>query len=580
MHDKLLPERIEAFYAQAPGAGRTNGGLAVVAGAVMWSSAPAPWLWGWLAAVAASLALRFGLHAAWKRDPARREHAAQWASRCTLAMFASGAVWGGGGVLMFNAAQPLLQAFWLIMLCGIAAGVVAGNAFHRPAQVAYLVPLLLPVTLRAMLEGTREQWAIAIGMGLFLAFTLVQGRHQAKLIADSIAQRLENLDLVARLREERLAADAARQRAEGAAQAEARFFAAASHDLRQPLHALSLFAGALAADASAAVRDKAGKIGRSVEALATLFDHILDSARLDAGALKPQPRAFPVQDLLDAVTADHAEVARAKGLRFRVHPCKAWVHTDPDLLRRVLGNLAANAIRYTPAGGILVGCRRRDGRLAIEVRDAGIGIDLRHHGAVFEDFFQVDNPGRDRNRGSGLGLATVKRIASVLDAPLALRSAPGRGSAFSIALPLAPRGAASPAAGRDEGPALGADPLRGRVLLVVDDDRIAREGLVAMLERWGIEVKACASASELAALPDLPAPDAILADWRLGAGTGLDAIHDARRRWNGLPALIVTGEQVLGSEATEGIPVLRKPARPVQLRAALLHVLHVAAVPA
>jgi len=570
MRDALFAERIDAFYAQAPGSTVVNATLAMVAAGVMWRSTAPAVLWIWLAGVAASLVLRLAMYRGWRGDPRRRENAARWAAGCTLAMLASGVAWGFGGVAMFQPDRPLLEAFWMILLCGIAAGVVAANAFHLPALVAYLVPLLVPVSVRAAMEGTGEQWAIAAGMALYLVFMLQQGRHQSRLIGDAISQRLQNVELVARLREERESADAARERAEAAGEAKARFFAAASHDLRQPLHALSLYAGALAEDAAGAARDKAGRILQGVDALATLFDHILDSARMESGALHPEVRAIAVQDILDAMSADHAEVARAMGLRLRVRPSAAWVATDPALLRRALGNLVANAVRYTDAGTILVAARRRGDRVSIEVRDSGRGIAPEHHAKVFEDFFQVDNPGRDRTRGSGLGLATVKRIGAALDAPLALRSAPGAGSTFSIALPLAEPGDALPIAAPEAGATT--DPLEGRVVLVVDDDRMAREALVAMLERWGIRVLACASAEEIPALAPSPAPEAVVTDWRLGARTGADAIASARARWGLLPALIVTGEQD-AREATAVAPVLRKPARPVQLRSTLQHAL-------
>ena len=567
MREELFAERIDAFYAQAPGSTVMNGTLALVAAGVMWPSTPGGVLGTWLAGVAASLALRIGLYRGWRGDPRRRENARRWATGCTVAMLSSGLVWGLGGAAMFHPERPLLEAFWMILLCGIAAGVVAANAFHLPALVAYIVPLILPVAIRAAMEGTAEQWAIAAGMALYLVFMLQQGRHQSRLIGDSIAQRLQNVELVARLREEREAAVSA-------GEAKARFFAAASHDLRQPLHALALFSGALAEEATGPAKDKAHRILQGVDALATLFDHILDSARMETGALRPEVRAFPVQELLDALAAEHAEVARAKGLRLRARPSDAWVSSDPTLARRALGNLVANAVRYTDAGAILVAARRRGAQVVLEVRDSGRGIAPEHHARVFEDFFQVDNPGRDRAKGSGLGLATVKRIAAALDAPLALRSAPGRGSTFSLGLAAAapePGSAAAPA------PGVSADPLHGHVVLVVDDDRMARDALAGMLERWGIDVLACDSPGAIAGLAEQPAPHALVADWRLGAATGAEAIRAARARWGeALPALIVTGEQD-ASHAAALAPVLRKPARPVQLRSALQHLLQPAA---
>lgn len=216
--------RIESFYARSPNAAYTNTALGAIAVAVMWAHAPRALLLGWFVGILAINIASLALYVlslkpnALRRDPARWAHIRSWW------MLASGLVWGGGGALMFPVGQPLLQAFWLVLVNGIAAGVVAANAFHRPAQLAYLLPMLGLLILRLVLEGDFEHVAIAAGMGLYLAFCIVQGAYQTRLIRESVAMRVENLRLVAALRSQTRAADEVRAAAEAATRDKARFF--------------------------------------------------------------------------------------------------------------------------------------------------------------------------------------------------------------------------------------------------------------------------------------------------------------------------------------------------------------------
>ncbi len=320
----LAHERIEAFYRQAPFATRTNALLALLTTVVMWGRVPPGLLLGWVAAVALAHAVRLGLYRFYFADPARRERPGLWAWRCSLAMLLTGVVWGAGGVAMFLPEQPLVLAFWLIALCGIAAGVVTANAFHLPATYAYVLPLLAPMIVRLALERTWERGAIAAGMALFLGFALVQGRHQARLLADSIAMRLENLDLLEKLRQEKAQADQARAAAEEAARAKARFFAAASHDLRQPLHALGLFAAALrSAESSPEKRALVDRVFASIEALETLFNGVLDISRLDAGA-RLRMEHVPVARVLERIEAQFGSTRTARASCSASCPARRW----------------------------------------------------------------------------------------------------------------------------------------------------------------------------------------------------------------------------------------------------------------
>ncbi|MCB1889272.1 MAG: HAMP domain-containing protein [Rhodocyclaceae bacterium] len=361
--------------------------------------------------------------------------------------------------------------------------------------------------------------------------------------------------------------------AERANLAKSRFLAAASHDLRQPMHALVLFISELSSlehppRTSRLVR----QIAASAEAMETLLDSLLDISKLDAGVLQPEIRAFPLLQVLRRIQDDFTQLASDKGLRLRVRPSEAWTRSDPVLLERVLANLVANAIRYTPMGTVAVHCRRDTAGWRVEVRDSGIGIPKEAQEQIFQEFVQLDNPERARHKGLGLGLAIVRRLTDLLDHPLSLRSAHGRGSVFSLRLPRAEPVELAP--GEERGRLPGS--LEGLILAVVDDDELALAGIVSLLTSWGCEVVSGENLERLRMALALGgrAPQAIISDYRLrGPHDGIDVVHLVRRRYGAeLPAMIVTGDtgpETLQLAQHEGIALLHKPVRPAKLRALL-----------
>jgi CheY-like chemotaxis protein len=279
-----------------------------------------------------------------------------------------------------------------------------------------------------------------------------------------------------------------------------------------------------------------------------------------------------LQSLFDRLAREFHVEAVARELRLRFVPTRAVVRTDPLLMERILTNLVANALRYTPHGGVVVGVRRLGGRVAIAVCDTGIGIAPEQQALVFEEFFQVDNPGRDRSRGLGLGLAIVRRLTQLLDHPLTLHSRPGRGSCFRLEVPLA-TGEAEPLA--EPMPAIDDGALRDLRVLVVDDDLMVREGTSALLRRWRAEPRLASSSREaLHALDQGFAPDLMIVDLRLGeTRDGIDVIEALRTRLGRpVPALLVsgdTGAAELLRVRSSGILLLTKPVAPAKLRSAM-----------
>jgi signal transduction histidine kinase len=364
----------------------------------------------------------------------------------------------------------------------------------------------------------------------------------------------------------------ARRDAEAANRAKSQFLAAASHDLRQPLHALGLYAAVLEEKVNQPeVRELTRSINSSVDALENLFSAIMDISKLDAGVLEPSVSAFPIDAILERVRAEFGPPAAAKGLELRVHTCRRAVRSDPVLLQRIVNNLVANAVRYTDLGGIMVCCRRRGENVSVEVWDTGIGISRDELPRVFEEFYQVGNRERDRSKGLGLGLAIVRRLAELLGHSIEVRSRIGRGSYFAVVVAGDP---AYDAADRQQRPPSQTH-LDGKVVVVIDDEPAVRDGMGILLRQWGCEPITSASLEE--AQSELGrrglTPDGVIADYRLRESVGTTAIRELRLRYGeDLPAAIITGDigaERLAEFAASGYRHLHKPVPPAELRALL-----------
>jgi len=364
---------------------------------------------------------------------------------------------------------------------------------------------------------------------------------------------------------------------ERANQARSRLLRAASHDLRQPLHALGLFVAQFDARArDPETRRIAAQAGAAVTALQELLDAILDISRLDAGAVSPKVGDFPIATLLARLTTAFAPSAAEKGLRLCVVPSRLYVRSDPVLLERILLNLAANALRYTKRGGILIGCRRRDGRVRIEVWDTGIGIAPEQRQAIFQEFYQAADR-RVGGQGLGLGLAIAARLAALLGSRIEVASRLGKGSVFAVEVP---RGE-PPAVPQSTAPAVGAiDTLHGALVLVVDDDALVREAMQSLLAQWGCRVAAAATGDEAVALLEGRdrLPDALLCDYRLPrAETGIALIRRLQAlAGRAIPAALVSADttpDALRAVRASGFPLLPKPVAPAKLRALLEHLI-------
>jgi two-component system, sensor histidine kinase len=414
---------------------------------------------------------------------------------------------------------------------------------------------------------------VALGLAM-LALLAGLGVWHLRSVRHATRLRFEHERLVEELRKQNADAERARLSAEEASRSKSRFFAAANHDLRQPLHSLGLFATALRNQVSdiRAVH-LADQILQCSESLEELFDNLLDISKLDAGQIEVRREVFLASALLERIRNSFAQSAEDKQLSLRIRPSTLHLHTDGTLVLRIVSNLVANAIRYTARGGVLIVCRRRKQEAWIEVWDTGCGIPVDQQERVFEEFYQLQNPERDRKHGLGLGLATVRRLADLLDYRVELRSRVGRGTRFRVRVPLAdasrPTGDATL---EQQVPNL----IGGKTILVIDDEASVRLGMQSLLESWGCRCIIAADATEALHLSKGQAPDFILADLRLRAdASGLDAIRSLRAALGRtIPAVLISGDtapEQLRKVSAAGFTLMHKPLKAVRLRALLNH---------
>ncbi len=419
----------------------------------------------------------------------------------------------------------------------------------------------------------------------------VSGIQELNELAAGINQMAERLKLDRETLENRIAQATMELRmkkdeAENSSRDKSRFLAAASHDLRQPIHALGLFIGQLRGkvDTPEQIRIVA-QIEESAEAFSNLLNGLLDISRLDAGVVLPQIRAFPISMLLDRMAQEYEPVAREMDLQLKVKSAKDAVLSDPVLLERILGNLLNNALRYTPRhGSVLVTSHRRGDNLRIDIRDNGIGILKADQKDIFREFFQLANSERDRDKGLGLGLAIVERLSTLLGHHISLRSAPGLGSVFSVDVPLS--STSTDAENLLQNPfaedfhdhvEAATDYLGGARVLLVDDDQLVRASTAGLLKEWGCEVFAAVTLQDARDRFTGQDFDLLVCDYRLPDGTGLEVIDwlksSSKRN---VPAILVSGDttqEVLQKVYEYQCQLLHKPVRPAKLRSLALFLL-------
>jgi signal transduction histidine kinase len=572
---RVEEQRVALLYGNTLAVAGSSLLMAALVAIIVWPQSSAVAVFGWCSAV---LLVQVGtqwLSSEYRRATNSAAEPRPWGTRFTIAAGIAGVVWGLVVFVLVGQNQSLMLALISACLAGRATISIMTHAYYPPALNALVVPIFGMLALRYTLDGGYNNAALGVMWIAVLGYVLLFADRQSRAVAQQIRLRCENEQLVEELQKQNAVAEGARVRAEEASRSKSRFFAAANHDLRQPLHSLGLFATALRnGSIDEAGRKLIDQILLCTESLEQLFDNLLDISRLDAGQVQVKRETVRVNTVLDRLRSTFATPAEDKGLRLRIRRSRMVLDTDPTLLFRVLSNFVSNAIRYTDKGGVLVACRRRGNILRIEVWDTGVGIQPEQHERVFEEFYQLNNPERDRARGLGLGLATVKRISSLLEHPLRLRSVPGKGSRFTIEVPVADatRVQSISATIEQKVPNL----LRNKRILVIDDEASVRMGMQSLLDSWGCKCVAVTDAKEALQALNGSAPDFIIADLRLrGEETGIDAIRTLRSQLgDAIPAVLISGDtatEQLRKVSAAGLTMMHKPLKAVRLRALLNH---------
>ena len=465
------------------------------------------------------------------------------------ALLGSTVWWVGGGS---DAAATLATTLQLIYL----GGALINASTHPPTFIA---GAWVNLGMAASYWATDSSVGIPLAFGL-LGLGLLVSKFSVQIAADfreSLRMRFENLELLQQLEHEK-------QLAEQANAAKSRFLAAASHDLRQPLHALLVFSSLLGrstTDPAALI----GPIRDAASALDKLFSGLLDISKLETGAIEPQFQAVDAAAVAHDLAREYAQTCAARGLVLEVDAEQAWALTDPFLLERILRNLLDNAVKYTQSGEVRLEVRARPSAVEMRVSDTGIGIQPEMRERIFEEYFQLDNPARDPERGTGLGLAIVRKLAALLGLHVQVQSEPGAGSSFSFELPKAPiltTAGGTVAAVHGEVPLLG-----GKRVWLVEDNKLVRGATRQALQAWGCTVEDFEGMPALGPRAATPVqPDALVVDYRLGNGvTGLHVIRAVRAMWPGVPVAVVTGDPALERgefEALGRVTLMQKPVLP------------------
>ncbi len=484
-----------------------------------------------------------------------------------------GVIWGALAWAALDSATLVGNVLVMSVMAGVANSAMSALAVVPPVFFAFSLFALSGLALKLWLMPDPAYGALAGISAVYIAVLLAQARISAHAARAAIHLRFENVDLIERLRVETNKAQEAHKEAELANLAKTKFLAAASHDLRQPIHAQGLFIDVLSHTPLSPHQSEVLASTRSAWlATSDMLNTLLDFSRIEAGVVRPIVRPFHLQNLLHTIENDLAPLADAKGLVYRSRETTVAVDSDATLVEMILRNLVSNAIRYTEHGGVLVACRKHGLGVAVEIWDTGIGIAQADQQDIFSEFHQLGNPERDRNKGLGLGLAIAQGLANALGHDLTMASRPGHGSVFRLTLPVAHAmviKAPSPPVGRH---------LERQRVLVIDDDAAVRSAMAQLLQSWGCQCDTADSIEEALISAHLARPDILISDYRLRElRTGAQAIAELRAFLGPhTPALMITGDTAperLREALASGILLLHKPVKPEQLYQAMVDVL-------
>ena len=546
--EKILAGVIAAVYRQVPQSvlGSIVGGVALVA--AFWQAHDQNILIGWFIAMLIESLARLRVARAFRNSGTEVERVKLWAARWTGLAAMAGLLWGAAGVLFFAPKVPLQQLVLVAVILGVAFGSLTLYASHRPALFAFLPLALLPLIGRMLLEQDPAYYTAAIVVLAVFGFTTFFGRNFGEAMFESVKNNYENEVLVAQLVNEKRVAEDARRDAENATRSKTQFFAAASHDLRQPLQAIGIYVSLLRKRAQGPIEPLVANLSSAVESLSKLVEELLEISRLDSGSIQPRVQQVLLDEMFRSLEQEFMPQAAAKGLSLRVRRSGLAIDSDQLLLLRVLRNLLANAIKYTKRGGVLLASRKRGAQVSVGVWDTGPGIHKQELDRVFEEFYRGASSRGQEKGGFGLGLSIVKRICGVLGHALVVTTRPGTGTVFRVEVPLS----ASPRRPeRSSAHVLESviHEIPGKTLVVLEDNEEILNSLTKLLASWGADIISATSfnASLMKRLGVRRSVDLIIADQNLGNSiSGVEASFRIRELvGRPVPVVMLTAVQGL-----------------------------------
>lgn len=564
----IYSEQLKAYFTEA---NTLNLSGAVVFSLIVLIPAQHVPFWTWLPAMAMVYVVtiirgyQIWLH---KRNPLSKT-LQQWGINQTLCAAFAGVGWGFATTAMNNY-MALEHQIIIAAVAAVAAAASATEGFsYPPPSRAFILTLLVPLNLQLLIGHERLQPIIGVMLAIFTYAILLHATKSNRAFIETLRLRFENEFLVKALAQQR-------KIAEDASQAKTRFLAAASHDLRQPVQSLVIFHELLRTEMSLTSKGEHffNRSLQSVKAVGSLLDSLLDISKLDSHTIKFEPQPVCINRLFEEMRREFIPAAEQKGLHLRIAKTSVCLETDPSLLAQILRNLISNAVRYTHSGSILIGCRHRQNQISIEVWDTGIGIKDEHQQAIFGEFYQVANKERDRQQGLGLGLAIVDRAAKLLGATITVKSWFGHGSYFSVSLPLGAKvGSISSFPLNHEPPNI---KLIGRLIVLIENEELIRNGIHSLLEYWGCTVISGKSGESilLEISRQRKKVDLLISDyWLPGEENGIQVIRGISTHLGyDIPSLLITGDTTslaIEDANKAGMKILHKPVPPMILQQSL-----------
>lgn len=576
LSEHIKNEQIRLVYKQAPLILIGSFLAAVVMVVSIWNQVPRADIVIW-SVLFTSLAVTRGAATGvyWKYGAERTRKPLPWGPIMFIGAGLAGCLWGWASVLFYLPEQPEYILLITCIYAGLVGSSAASSGAYIPAFFYFAIPATIPFALRHLYDGRVVFILMGILLFVYLGVCSMFARTYYKNTAMLIRTQFEKEILLDQVREEKQSAEKSQRVAEQAMVEKNRFLAAASHDLRQPLHALGLFIGALRREVPKTQVHLIDSIQGSVGALNHLFNSLLDVSRLDAGVVHAAPKHSNLDVVIQRLHSEYQSLTDKRQLNFEAKCEKLVVYTDTVLLERVLRNLLVNAINYTDTGKISINCTQVHDAIEIQVSDTGIGIPVSETEAIFSEYYQLNNPERDRNKGLGLGLAIVRRLCDLMKIPISVQSTLNQGTTFTLRVKNGDRRLID-----RERSLVGTAHIADLSILVIDDDVSVLQGMQSILASWGCEVILSESASDAVAKiakQDL-VPDIIFSDYRLrGNKTGIEAIDTVCEELNRkVSAVIITGDTapaLLKEAVSGGFQLLHKPVTPDAINQVLVELI-------